>query len=1025
MPPWTAAHAEAVGPDSSFSEAALKRATTLLQHKCSQGLYERHCPDCAEAHGHKRKCRRLSPEEVGRGVLSMDLSGPHPAAFSGHRYFLVANLSMPEGDDIPFSRLLKTKTTEEVARALTSVMCQIVSLAQGTPPVFRIHSDAGKEFTGGAFQREVESCCVWPTSSTPYTPQQNGKAERLVGLIKAAAGSLLLHAQLPLQLWSEAILEATFLRRCRALKLLSPKDRPRMGDTVLVRKPPLPAEHAFAPKAEEGIFLANDERSPARARVMVLREGVSTVRVTRLPVLQDKQVPRWKLERGPNDEVVWLSTHGNILWNAPPEDLITVEEATGQVQAWNTDNAASSVIRARFKDHMQPELLFSLFGHGFLVDSPELAVASGAAVAVADETKHDFLEGKRCWICHRTARECHQAKLDSIPPGPKGYQIDAADTETTADEIANLMAEVASMKASAETVDCRVFVEGTEEARMKWFNGAKAEMEGMREKGVLDELKRDSLRAELGLGPDERIPRVLPTKLVVSRKPEDGALESSQEPSKIEDPPWKAKCRLRACGNFEAEDGAEVSTQNVCPMALRIMGYQLSSHASWIGASGDVSLAFLNSSMDPSEIVLLEPPAILKRLKLVEAGTIWRARKHIYGLRRSPKAWSNLRDVTINKQVLDTSSGKVDVKLVPDEDGLFVLVSKASQKIVGIAATYVDDIFAVGEPSVVAAFMSFIQKTWTTKFSGFITRGDEQVLSHGDFKLSRVPELTFIGLQIKFDDQQKAVFHQRRWILSELHKRGWTHLCGTPSLPQIELDIQEPTEGSEYNSNLKSAQTELGCLLWICTKTRPDLLSTVSISASHLHKCPGQVLKVARGCWRYLRATLNVGLRFPGNSSCSALKVWSDASFSPEGSRSRSGGVITLGDCALGWWSSKQTVTAWSVCEAETDAMALAVSEVTKLLPLLECLTGQSFSLHVELYGDNSASITVINRETFFVKSWRTRAFALRAAWLRDQVQESGLTLTHHPGAELIADMLTKTLPKGRLAELRLKIGLT
>ena len=46
-------------------------------------------------------------------------------------------------------------------------------------------------------------------------------------------------------------------------------------------------------------------------------------------------------------------------------------------------------------------------------------------------------------------------------------------------------------------------------------------------------------------------------------------------------------------------------------------------------------------------------------------------------------------------------------------------------------------------------------------------------------------------------------------------------------------------------------------------------------------------------------------------------------------------------------------------------------------------------------------------------------------SWLRDQVRESGLTLTHRPGAELIADLLTKTLPKGRLAELRRKIGLT
>ena len=152
---------------------------------------------------------------------------------------------------------------------------------------------------------------------------------------------------------------------------------------------------------------------------------------------------------------------------------------------------------------MQPELLFNLFGHGFLVDSPELALAPEAAAAVAEaDNKHDFLEGKQCWICRRSAKECYQAKLSSTPHEPKGYQIDSADTETTADELSNLMAELASMKVSAETVDCRVFVEGTEEARKKWFNGATAEMEGMHEKGVLHELKRDSLRTELGLGPD-------------------------------------------------------------------------------------------------------------------------------------------------------------------------------------------------------------------------------------------------------------------------------------------------------------------------------------------------------------------------------------------------------------------------------------------------------------------------------------------------------------------------------------------
>ena len=94
-----------MNPASSFDEVSQERAIELLRRKCALGLYERHCPSCTEAHGHKRKCRRLTPEAVGEGTLSMDLSGPHPTAFSGHRYFMVVNLSMKDGDDVPFSRL--------------------------------------------------------------------------------------------------------------------------------------------------------------------------------------------------------------------------------------------------------------------------------------------------------------------------------------------------------------------------------------------------------------------------------------------------------------------------------------------------------------------------------------------------------------------------------------------------------------------------------------------------------------------------------------------------------------------------------------------------------------------------------------------------------------------------------------------------------------------------------------------------------------------------------------------------------
>ena len=43
----------------------------------------------------------------------------------------------------------------------------------------------------------------------------------------------------------------------------------------------------------------------------------------------------------------------------------------------------------------------------------------------------------------------------------------------------------------------------------------------------------------------------------------------------------------------------------------------------------------------------------------------------------------------------------------------------------------------------------------------------------------------------------------------------------------------------------------------------------------------------------------------------------------------------------------------------------------------------------------------------------------MRAAWVRDQMSLYDLILMHHPGESLVADMLTKTLPKMRLIKLR------
>ena len=63
---------------------------------------------------------------------------------------------------------------------------------------------------------------------------------------------------------------------------------------------------------------------------------------------------------------------------------------------------------------------------------------------------------------------------------------------------------------------------------------------------------------------------------------------------------------------------------------------------------------------------------------------------------------------------------------------------------------------------------------------------------------------------------------------------------------------------------------------------------------------------------------------------------------------------------------------------------------------------------------------TILNEVT----SWRSRHYAVRAAWARDTIKEQSVQLKHVPGIELIADPLTKVLVGPELPNARKKLGM-
>ena len=168
--------------------------------------------------------------------------------------------------------------------------------------------------------------------------------------------------------------------------------------------------------------------------------------------------------------------------------------------------------------------------------------------------------------------------------------------------------------------------------------------------------------------------------------------------------------------------------------------------------------------------------------------------------------------------------------------------------------------------------------------------------------------------------------------------------------------------------------------MWLSTKTRADILASLSQVASVMHRRPLRVIQITRGIWRYLKSTLNLSLQSNGHDE-GHLDAYSDAPHAPEGGRSRSGGVVMFGSSPIAWWTSKHTVTAWSTCESEIDDMALTISETVKIQALIENMTSYALKSSFRIYGDNAAAVTVANLERFTlnpknVSDWRSQGLS-------------------------------------------------
>ena len=163
------------------------------------------CEGCIYGKAHRLKfgtrVRATAPGEL----IHCDVCGPFEMpSFRGYRYFVLFK------DD--FSRYRQVYFMKEKSEVSSKLEEMLAEARTSGNTVKELLSDNGLEFDNEKVRKILQQHGVKQRLITPYTPQQNGCAERdNRTLVEAARAMLYAHSNLPKRLWAELVNTAAYI----------------------------------------------------------------------------------------------------------------------------------------------------------------------------------------------------------------------------------------------------------------------------------------------------------------------------------------------------------------------------------------------------------------------------------------------------------------------------------------------------------------------------------------------------------------------------------------------------------------------------------------------------------------------------------------------------------------------------------------------------------------------------------------------------------------------------------------------
>jgi hypothetical protein len=279
------------------------------------------------------------------------------------------------------------------------------------------------------------------------------------------------------------------------------------------------------------------------------------------------------------------------------------------------------------------------------------------------------------------------------------------------------------------------------------------------------------------------------------------------------------------------------------------------------------------------------------------------------------------------------------------------------------------------------------------------------------FKMKDLGVPTYcLGIEMQRDMLQKTTkFGLHRYTRTLLEKFGMED-CNKVDTPQ-EMNGKIPLATPSCTiENPELYRQAVGSLVYLMSRTRPDIACAVRAVSEHLAAPTSTAWAAVKRIFRYLKGTLNYGITYRASDVNMGMYGVSDADWGGciNTRRSVTGSLVYAGCNLLMWKSTKQQTTALSSTEAEYMALTDTLKEVLWLKQLLAEL-GFGQSGPVTIFEDNAGCIKLSKNPIILSRS---KHIDIRHHFIRDYVELGTIKVVHKAGTEVTADALTKGLSR-------------